>query len=213
MEIVGVVRAVENLTPQDPALPTVYYPLEQSYASRMSLVVRTAGAGRDYVDQVRREAQGVNRTVPVFRVLTLASHLAEAVADTRLAAVLVAVCGALALLLATIGVYGVLAYAVIRRTREIGVRIALGARSGDVVRLVLGEGFAVATVGIGLGLGAAALAVRALAAATTLYGISQADPLTFVAVPASMAGVALLAAVIPMRRALRIDPNMVLRQE
>ena len=213
MEIVGVVRAVENLTPQDPAVPTVYYPLEQSYASHMSLVVRTAGDGRDYVDQVRREAQGVIRTVPVFRVLTLASHLAEAVADTRLAAVLVAVCGAIALLLATIGVYGVLAYAVIRRTREIGVRIALGARSGDVVRLVLGEGFAVAVVGIGLGLGAAALAVRALAAATTLYGVSQADPLTFVAVPASLAGVALLAAVIPMRRALRVDPNMVLRQE
>src|SRR4029453_11066367 len=110
---------------------------------------------------------------------------------------LVTVCGGMALLLATIGVYGVVAYSVVRRSREIGIRIALGARPRDVIRLILEEGLGVTGVGLGLGLIAAALAARALGSLTLLYGVRAWDPSTYVMVPLILVGVALLAASLP----------------
>ncbi len=211
MEVIGVVRNTVALTIQSPPVPVVYYPLAQSYEARMTLVARTAGDPLAVAETIRRELTSVNRNVPTFRTMTLAAHMAEASADSRLTAALVGACGAMALLLATIGVYGVIAHAVARRTREIGVRLALGARPRHIVHLVMSEGVTITMVGILLGLAGAALASRALE--SLLYGVTASDPVTYVVVPAVLALVAAVAACAPARRALSVEPNAVLRQE
>jgi predicted permease len=211
LEVIGIVRTGRNLTFQDPPVPVVHYPFAQSYTPRMTLVARTSGDAARHLESIRRELRAINRDVPVFRTVTLSAHMAEALADSRLTAALVGACGAMALLLATIGVYGVIAYSVARRWREIGVRVALGARPRHVVHLVLSEGLGVTAVGIVCGLAAAAITTRALQ--SMLYGVSTSDPLTYAAVPGVLALVALLAACPPARRALRIEPNNVLRQD
>jgi ABC-type antimicrobial peptide transport system permease subunit len=129
-----------------------------------------------------------------------------------LTATLVAVCGGLALLLASIGVYGVIAHGVVRRSREIGIRVALGARPLDIVRLILAEGLGVTGVGVGLGLIAAAAAARLLGSLMPLYGVGPSDLFTYVSVPLLLLCVALLAAFLPSRRALRLQPSAVLRE-
>jgi ABC-type antimicrobial peptide transport system permease subunit len=155
----------------------------------------------------------VDTGVPIYRTMTLGSHFDESVAADRLTTSLVALCGGMALLLATLGVYGVVAYAVVRRSREIGIRVALGARPPDVVRLILSEGLGVTGFGVALGLVAAAAAAHALGSLTPLYEVAPTDPLTYAAVPGLLLGVALLAALPPTHRALRLDPNAVLRQD
>ena len=211
MQIVGVVKTGRNLTFQDPPVPVVYYPLGQSYQPRMTLVARTRGDAIKFVDQIRRELVIVNRNAAVFRSVTLGAHVSEAIADGKLTAALVGACGGMALLLATIGVYGVIAYSVASRMREIGVRVALGARPHHVIHLVLREGLGVTSVGIIFGLLAAMVATPALK--SFLFGISTSDPFTYAAVPSLLALIALLAACPPVRRALRVEPNSVLRQE
>ena len=211
LEIVGVVRNTAGTTVQSAPTPLVHYPLAQSYLPRMTLIARTSADPSSLIDPVRRELLDVNRNVPVFRTITLASHLAEANADSRLTATLVATCAGMALLLATIGVYGVIAYAVARRTREIGVRLALGARPWHIVHLVMSEGLTVMFVGIACGLFGAVIATQALD--SLLYGVTSSDPATYLLVPMLLALVALLAACAPARRALRVEPNTVLRQE
>jgi predicted permease len=211
MEIVGVVRNTVGITVQSAPTPIVHYPLAQSYLPRMTLVARTGADPSASIEPVRRELLEVNRNVPVFRTITLASHLSEANADSRLTATLVATCAGMALLLATIGVYGVIAYAVARRTREIGVRLALGARPWHIVHLVMSEGLTVMFVGIACGLFGAVIATQALD--SLLYGVTSSDPATYLLVPILLALVALLAACAPARRALRVEPNAVLRQE
>ncbi len=213
MEIVGVVQSHKYLTVQEPGVPTVYYPLEQAHLPRMTLVARVDGSPIGMVDPVRRAMTAVDPKIPIYRAMPLSSHFDESVASDRLTTSLVALCGALALLLATLGVYGVIAYAVVRRSREIGIRVALGARSPDIVRLVVAEGLAVTGIGVSLGLAAAAVAAHALGSLTPLYRVGPTDPLTYAAVPALLLAVALLAALPPTRRALRLDPNAVLRQE
>jgi predicted permease len=211
MEIVGVVRTTVGITVQSAPAPMVHYPLAQSYLPRMTLVARTGADPSSLIEPVRRELLNVNRNVPVFRTITLASHLAEAAADSRLTATLVATCAGMALLLATIGVYGVIAYAVARRTREIGVRLALGARPWHIVHRVMSEGLTVMFVGIACGLLGAVVAARALD--SLLYGVTSSDPTTYLLVPILLTLVAVLAACAPARRALRVEPNTVLRQE
>jgi ABC-type antimicrobial peptide transport system permease subunit len=154
----------------------------------------------------------VDPRVPIYRAMTLKSHFDEATATDRLTASLVAVCGGMALMLSTLGVYGVVAYALARRTREIGIRIALGARPPDVVRLILREGLIVTGAGTALGLVGAAVAARGLGSLLPLYGVGTMDPLTYVAAPIILAIVAVVAALPPTNRALRLDPNAVLRE-
>jgi predicted permease len=213
MEIVGVVQSHKYLTVQEPPVATVYYPLEQEYLPRMTLAARVGGPPLAMVDPIKRAIAEVNPRVPVYRAMLLSAHLNESTAADRLTTSLVALCGGMALFLATLGVYGVIAYAVARRAREIGIRVALGARPPDVVRLILGEGLRVIGFGVALGLVAAALTARALGSLMPLYGVGPTDPLTYASVPALLLGVALLAALPPTRRALRLDPNAVLRQE
>jgi predicted permease len=211
--IIGIVQTHKYLTVQEPPVATVFYPLAQTFMPRMTLVARVDGPAAPMVDTVRRAMLGVNAGIPVYRAMTLQTHLDESTAGDRLTATLVAVCGGMALALATLGVYGVIAYAVARRTRELGIRIALGARPPDLVRLVLREGLTITAAGTALGLVAAAVAATALGSALPLYGVNPTDPLTYLTVPVVLVLVAILAALPPTQRALRLDPNVVLRQE
>jgi putative ABC transport system permease protein len=213
LRIVGVVNTHKYLTVQEAPVATVFYPLAQNFMPRMTLVARVDGAPTAMVDPIRRAMLGVDATVPVYRSMTLKSHLDESTAGDRLTATLVGVCGGMALALATLGVYGVVAYAVARRTRELGIRIALGARPPDLVRLILSEGLTVTAAGTALGLVAAAVAATGLGSALPLYGVNPTDPITYLTVPVILVVVAIIAALPPTQRALRLDPNAVLRQD
>jgi putative ABC transport system permease protein len=213
LRVVGVVAAGPPRSPHEAAVPIVYYPVLQEWrtGARLSLIARTTSDASTLVETVRREALAVDSRVPIFRVMTLEALLAEAFATDRLTATLVTTSAALALVLAVVGVYGVVAFAVARRTREIGVRLALGATSRDVVRLILSEGLTVTLLGVLAGAVASLGAARALK--TVMAGVGDADLATFVAVPLLLVAAALLAAWMPARRALALEPNLVLREE
>jgi len=211
LEIIGVVRTARHRSVQEPPTPIVYYALSQTDSTHISVVVRTSGEPSALVEPVRRAIRDIDRGVPVFGTITLSSLLSAAIAGDRLTASLVAVCGGMALLLALIGVYGVIAYSVVRRAREIGVRVALGARPRHVVRLVLSEGWRVTLTGIALGLAGSWIAGRQLG--SMLYDVNVSNPLTYVLVAAAFGIVSTVAGLGPTARALAVEPVSVLRQE
>jgi predicted permease len=211
LTIVGVVKSGKYRSIHEPDVPYVYYALAQTYSRRFVILAATAGDAASRTDTVRRTLTSFNRDAAIYRVTTLSTHLSQALAGDRLTAALVGSCGALALILALVGIYGVVSYAVGRRSREIGIRVALGAAPGEVVRLVASEGFRVVLAGTVIGLPIAAVATRVLA--SLLFGVSASDTATFIVVPVSLLLVAMVAALIPARRSLAIDPVVVLRQE
>jgi predicted permease len=211
LTIVGVARTGKHLTVQEDPVPVVYYPQTQTYIRQMTLVARTAGSADGSVAEVRRASADVDRGVAVFRASTLASRLSEALTTDRVAASLISVCGVLALVLAMVGVYGVVAFAVARRAREFGVRVALGAKPAQILALVLRESARVTGLGVILGVAAALAATRGLA--TLLFGVSTSDAMTFSTVVLALGAVTIPATVLPARRALRVDPMVVLRDE
>ena len=211
LEIVGVARSGKFRTVSEDAPPIVYYPLSQLYSGRMSMLVRTAAAPERLADALRREVRAASGDVPVFRVVTLQAHVEEALSAERLSASLVSACGVLSALLAVVGLYGAVAYLVARRTREIGVRVALGAQPRHVVALVVRHGLGLATAGIGIGLVLAAGFASLLQ--SMLYGVSPANPLTHSAVALALTLVAAIAAYVPARRAVRIDPARALTHD
>jgi putative ABC transport system permease protein len=160
---------------------------------------------------LRREIRAVDASVPINHAMPMTSVIADQQADIRIAMGVLSAAGALALLLTTLGLYGVVAQWVGQRTREIGIRVALGARSAGIVTLVLREGVWVVVIGVPLGLAAAVAAVRLLS--SYLYGVSPTDAATFSGITALLAGVALFACYIPARRAASIDPLIALRSE
>ena len=192
-------------------MPVVYYPQEQVYVRQLTLIARTSGQAGAMVEDVRRVAADVDRSVAAYRARSLESRIGEALATDRLAAAMIGVCGVLALMLATVGVYGVVAFAVARRAREFGVRVALGARPTQILSLVLGEGARVTAAGIVVGIVAAFAATKGLA--RLLYGVSASDSMTFAAVALALTAVTMVATVLPAGRALRVDPMTVLRDE
>ena len=211
MQIVGVVRTGKHRSIHEPPLPVVFYPFGQSYTPRMTLVARTSGDAAQHADAVRQTVRETHRSLAVFRVMTLSAHLAEALGGERLTAALVGSAGLMALVLAIVGVYGVIAYAVVRRRKEIGVRIALGARPFDVVKLVVSEGFRVTVAGIILGIATALGATHLLA--SMLYGVEPRDAATFATAAVLLSLIAIVAAWAPAQRAVRLDPVATLRQE
>jgi predicted permease len=211
MEIVGVVRAVRRLDLQDATLPVVFYPIDRQFTARPIVVARTSGDPRALTDVVRRRIAAVDRDVAVYRTTTLAAHLDEALSANRLTVALVNACGVMALALAIVGLYGIVAYAVVRRTREIGVRVALGATPVQILRLLIGESGRVVALGLAAGIAGALAAARLLA--SMLYGVSATDPATFLLVPAAVAALAITASCLPALRALRVNPVAALRHE
>lgn len=208
--VVGVARDVKQVGLDTPAIPQVYRPLRQS-GSPQFLVVRAARDPASLVEPIRRAVREIDPDQPLALVTTMDRELADAVAPRWFNALLLGLFAGVALLLAAVGLYGVMTHVVTQRTHEVGVRMAMGARERDVVRLVLRQVLGLVAVGTGLGLGLALGLTRVVRA--LLYQVSPTDPVTFAAVPLLLALVAVLAGWLPARRAARIDPMMVLRQE
>jgi putative ABC transport system permease protein len=177
----------------------------------MAVAVRTTGSPDRYVNLVRDAVRSVDPDQPVSGVSNMEELLSKSVGQRRLSMMLLSLFSGIALVLASIGIYGVMSYSVTQRSRELGVRIALGADRGDVLRLVLRQGMRLALLGIGIGL-AAALALTRLIE-SQLYGVAATDPLTFALVAGVLAATALVANLIPAVRAMRMDPAVVLREE
>src|SRR5262245_6531570 len=175
------------------------------------LVVRTTGDPLSVVAAVRQAIWSVDPAQPVSNVRTMEEILSEEVTQRRIGMTLLAAFAALALLLASLGIYGVLAYAVTQRTKEIGIRVALGAQSADVLRLIIGQGLQLVVLGVALGLVAALALTRLMK--SLLFGVSASDPLTFAGIALLLALVALLACYLPARRAAKTDPMIALRYE
>jgi putative ABC transport system permease protein len=177
----------------------------------MTIVVRTAGEPLAVVGAVREVVRRAGGEIPVYDITTMPRRIAASLGGRRFTLTLLGAFAATALLLAAVGLYGVVAYGVTRRTREFGVRVALGARSSGVVGLVLRQGLALVGLGIVLGVPAAALLTRSMG--SLLYDVGPSDPATLVAVSGVLLAVAALAAWVPARRAARIDPMEALRHE
>jgi putative ABC transport system permease protein len=210
-EIVGVVGGVRDTGVDQQPRPTIYFPYLQSGDQTMSLVVRSAAAPEAIVPDIKNAIWAVDKDQPVFEVRTMDEIVSGVVSAPRLAFILLGVFAFLALALGTVGIYGVTSYGVSQRTQEIGVRLALGARQADVLKLVVGNGLTLALIGVAAG------AVTALALthflSTILYGVRPTDPLTFTGVACLLAAVAGLASYLPARRAARVDPMVALRHE
>src|SRR5437867_1459508 len=210
-EIVGVVGNVKQYGLQEDMLPTIFVPQAQRPEPAMAVVVRSSLRPDQLVPEIRRQVAALDRNRPLIQVRTMDQVIADSVADRRLPMLILGAFAVAALLLGAIGVYGIVGYSVAQRTQEFGIRMALGARRRDVVRMVLGQGLRLALFGLLIGL-AGSLAVARLIAGL-LFGITPADPGTLVATSLLILGVALLACYIPARRAARVDPMVALRYE
>jgi predicted permease len=210
-QVVGVIGDVKDYPNSAEAEPAYYYPITQEPYPEVSLAVRADKDPMSLVEAVRLEVRALDREMPISEVKTLETVAAAAVAGRRFMLLLVSSFALTALALAAIGIYGVTSYLVAHRTHEIGVRIALGANSFDVLKLALRQGMALALAGIGAGLALALAATRLMA--NLLYGVGATDPLTFVAVPLFLIGVAFAACYLPARRATKVDPMVALRGE
>jgi macrolide transport system ATP-binding/permease protein len=211
LEIVGIAKDVKNRSLSEAPQPFLYLPLLQDYRSNMILVARTAIEPEQMSQSVRAEVAALDPEIPIFDFKTLEEHVGISLYLQRMAATLLSIFGLLALSLAAIGLYGVMAYSVSQRTRELGIRISVGAERRDVFKLILGQGLAMSVVGLLAGL-VAALAVTRLTA-RLLYGISATDPVTFIVIAVLLLGVTLLACYFPARRATKVDPMIALRFE
>jgi putative ABC transport system permease protein len=213
LTVVGVVGDVRQsgLTEQKFEFYVPYAQERRSFMAPRDLVVRTRGDASAVAAAVRQAVWTVDKDQPVSNVRTLDQVFAAAISRERFQALLLGLFAALALLLACVGLYGVISYAVVQRTHEIGVRVALGARPADVLRLVIRQGMTLTFVGLVIGIGVGSVVTRVLT--DMLYGVSARDPLTFVGVPVLLLLVAFLACYIPARRATQIDPLVALRYE
>ncbi|PYP40171.1 MAG: hypothetical protein DMD43_09005 [Gemmatimonadetes bacterium] len=209
--IVGVVGNVRSTSLSAEGRETIYVPYVFQAFLPMTFVVRTAADPAGLLPRIRTEVSALDRDVPVADLGTLSSWVAEAMSQTRFLLALSSTFAALALVLAAIGLYGVVSFSARQRTREIGVRVALGASDRDVRRLIVGQGMLVAASGIVLGLGASMALTRIVS--SYLVGVSATDPVTFAGVPLVLLGVSALASYLPARRAMTIDPVRALREE
>jgi putative ABC transport system permease protein len=190
--------------------PSFFYrPLTQAYQPAMVLQLRTAGSSKAIADRVGQIVKTLDPQLPAIRPVSLETDMQLSLLPARIGAAMLGAFGSLALILATVGIYGVASFAVGRRTREIGIRAALGAQRADVLRLVVGDSMRRVAIGLVVGVLAAAGLSRVLA--SQLYGVSVLDPITFIGTPVLLALVALVASWVPARRAVRVDPLIALR--
>jgi putative ABC transport system permease protein len=210
-EVIGVVGDVRYGQMDEPPRPDVYISHLQSPRRSLLLSARTVGNPAALAQAVRHEVQALNKDLPVYDVKTMRERIRDATARARFSAILLAVFAAIALALAAVGIYGVMSYLVTQRTREIGIRIALGAGSSNVLGLVARRGAALALTGIAIGVAGALASTRVLA--TMLYEVKFDDSQTYFEVAIVLAAVALLASYIPARRAVSVDPSVALRAE
>lgn len=214
MTVVGVVADSKHVSLREATLPEMYVPYTQKpWSSMLTLhvAVRTRTEPASMIESIRAAVAAIDPNLPIAHVATLQTVLSESVAQPRFTMLALAAFGGLALLLASIGMFGVISYSVAQRTREIGVRVALGARRGAVLQMVIGQALRLAFFGIAIGV-LAALAVTRLMS-SFLFGVRATDPLTYLAVSATLAFVVLAASYIPARRAARVDPIIALRHE
>jgi putative ABC transport system permease protein len=210
-EVIGVIADVKLEGVDQPTPLQSYLPLAQESPRFLTLVVRTDGNPLNLAATTEQTIHSVDRDLPVFGVRSMDQLLGNAIARQRLTLVLLVGFGLLALLLAAVGIYGVISYSVSQRTRELGIRIALGASASDVLRLIVGQGMKLTVAGIVLGLLSAFVVTRWME--TLLFGVGATDPLTFSVIAPLLTVVALLACWLPARRATKVDPMVALRDE
>jgi putative ABC transport system permease protein len=208
---VGIAGDVRDTTLESEAKPCLYIPYPQFPASGMTLVVRAPADPKPLIPAIRDEVWAVDKDQPVTDIKTMNQSVADSISPQRLNAILLAIFASLALVLATIGIYGVMAYSVTQQTREIGIRIALGAQSSDVIKLVVGRGMSLVLTGVVIGLAGALALTRVMT--SLLYGVSATDAITFAGVSVLLITIALLATYVPALRATRVDPMIALRCE
>jgi putative ABC transport system permease protein len=211
IEIVGVVRHIRHHRLDANVREEVYYPHSVVSFSQMTLAIRTASEPLGIVSAVRDTVRSLDRDQPVYRIRTMDELVAGALAPARFTLLLLLIFAAVAAALAVVGIYGVISHAVTQRTHEIGVRMALGAQVSDVLKMVVGQGIKLVSLGIAAGLTGAFLLTRLMA--SLLYNVSATDSATFIAISVILAGVALAACFVPARRAARVDPMVALRYE
>ncbi len=216
--IIGVIGDVRNNGLNQPLSTEIYTLHQQELASKfanpsnyMYLAVRTTTEPSSLVGAIRHEVQELDREQPIADIATMEELLATSLSQSRFSTLLLGVFAGVALILAAVGIYGVMAYSVAQRTHEIGIRVALGAQAGDVLKLVIRQGLTLTIAGVAIGLGAALIITRVMT--SLLYGVTATDPLTFAVIPVLLTGVALAASFIPARRATKVDPMVALRYE
>ena len=210
-EIVGIVGDVRHYSLDQESTAQMYEPYAQKPFTSMALAIRTTQDPTSLISAVRSQVLAVDRDQPVSNVKTLEQLVSESIAQPRLSMLLLTIFAVVAMVLAAVGLYGVMSYSVTQRTNEIGIRMALGARRTDVLRLVVGQGMMLAVIGVGIGLAASFVLTRFLA--TLLYTVSATDPLTFAGLSLTLTGVTLLASFIPALKATKVDPMIALRYE
>jgi putative ABC transport system permease protein len=211
MDIVGVVGDLKYWGLESKTATAYYQPYTQNFSNAAFLVVRSSKAAAALAPMIEREIHAVDKDAVIRRVATMEDLVSESVTQPRFRALLVAGFGALALVLAAVGIYGVIAYSVTQRTQEIGIRMALGAQRGDVLRSILGSGAVLTLIGLSFGLAVSFAAARALS--PFLFSIGAEDPLAFLLSIAVLSLVAMAATLIPALRATKIDPLVALRYE
>jgi predicted permease len=210
-EVVGVAKNGKYWSLGESPQPFIYFPMERDCCSSAALVARTSGDAQTLIRAIRQEVQRLDASLPVFDVKTMDEHMRLSLFPLRTGAWIAGGFALVALTLAALGLYGLMAYSVSQRTREIGIRMALGARRKDVLGLVLKQGMRLALVGLCIGLAAAFAATRLMSA--VLYGVSPTDAVTFALVSSLLAAAVLMACFIPARRATKVDPMVALRYE
>jgi ABC-type antimicrobial peptide transport system, permease component len=211
IEVIGIARNSKAATLGETPTPMVYWPLKDITDTGISLFVHTNGPAGVMLSEIRRIVRAVDVHIPITYEKTIQQHMAVALWPSWMGAMLLGSLGLLAFILASMGVYGVMAYSVSQRTRELGIRMALGAQTSQVVQLVLRQGMFLAAIGLGFGLFAAFGTTRL--AGSLLYGVNPSDPFIFFGVSSLLAVAAFAACYFPARRALKINPVIALRSE
>jgi putative ABC transport system permease protein len=189
----------------------MFWPYYQEPVAFATFVVRTDGDPEAMTSAARGAMQEIDKDLPVYNIKAVNDVISESVAPRRLNMLLLGIFAGLALVLAAVGIYGVISYSVSQRTREIGIRMALGASHTSVLRLVVGEGMILAVIGVTIGVVASFFLTRLMS--TLLFGVSTTDPITFVAISLLLTSVSMVASLVPARRAMKVDPMVALRYE